>query len=442
MPDNPWEISINSFDGFVPGFWKNANSTYGNKGHASDMQNVDILDPNVLTQGPGLSTLTAGTQVGAVTTLIKGLQRISIDGTNAYAVGGVKFYKFTASAVTNAGIWPHSITAASGNADGEDVCYYNGKYFYSYNYTGAGDIGRYDGSSTFDDNYMSDIPTGKTTLVASVPHQMIVGGDDKMYITNGRYIASFDNTTFSSQALDFPYGSVVVSIAWEHNSIYALVNRPNLTTSSYMESSVYIWDTTSSSWSYEITVPGRGGALFAKNGIIYIWYKDVTSTGGFKLGYVNGNKIDDLANYTGSLPLYYQIIDHENHLLWLSSGEVWAWGAASKDLQIKLSQYADAGHATAGGITNVFGTPIVASNVTTSYKLAKFSGYDVNATWNTITFDVSSARMTSYIDRIVFLFEQLSTGAHRLDLDWSSGSATRPVKVRKILIAGHYITNQ
>jgi hypothetical protein len=491
MPQNEWEIAIDRFEGFVPAFWENANPSFGNKGHASDMQNVDMIDPSVMTQGPGLSNLTNGTQAAAITTLIKGMLKISPDGTNCYGVGGNKFYKFTSTAVTNAGDWPHTITAASGTADGEDVAYYKGYYFYSYDYSGAGNVGRFDGTSTFDDDYMSTVPTGGSTLQDAVPHQMIVAGDDKLYIANGQYVASFDGTTFVDQALDFPSSSVVQSLLWEHNKIYIAVNRPGLSTDAFVEASIYLWDTTSSSWEYQIRVPGKIGSLYTKNGVVFLYYLDASSSGAYHLAYIEGNQLRDAAAFTGSLPNYYQTLDHKNHLAFLSGGELWLWGASSHDLPVKLTQYADAGYATAGGITNAFGTPIIASNESANYKLAKLSGYDVNASWKSILFDLSNSSNTAYISSVVVFAEAMSTGAQldtvvtynygtknttsdaqkqpssiaydsndtektrhvilrksvnvenfRIDLDWSNGSATNPVKVRKILIRGYYATDK
>jgi hypothetical protein len=486
MHSNNWEITINRFDGLAPGFWKNTNLTQGNKEHASDLQNVDLIDPNVLTQGPGLVALTNNT---SITTLIKGIQKVSIVGVLVCGVGGNKLYEFSSSSITNTGVWPHTIDKATVTGeDGEDVCYLNTYLYYSYNHSGgAGDIGRYDGATTFDDDYMSTVPTGATTLVGGVPHQMIVGGDNNIYITNGKYIAKYTAAAvFTDQVLDFPDETVTTSLCFEHNKLYIAARRPNPTTATYIESSIYEWDCISSSWSYQIRVPGKIGAIFSKNGVVYLFYQDITSTGGFKLACVNGNQIRDLVSYTGSLPEYYQVIDYENHLLWLSSGEVWAWGAAANDLPVKLFQYADAGYATAGGITTAFGTPIIASYTGSTYQLAKFSGYDVNAYWRSILFDVNSALNTSIMDRIVVITEPLSTGARmdvtvtsnygantittptsiaydatqttktrwvierngamvdsfRVNLSWANGSATNPVKVRKIIISGHFITNQ
>lgn len=505
MPSNNWEIAINRFDGLAPGFWKNSNLTQGNKEHASDLQNVDLIDPNVLTQGPGLATLTNGSQAAAVTTLIKGIMKTSIDGTNSYAVGGNQLYRFTYTTVTNTGgVFPHTIDKATVTGeDGEDVCYFNGYYWYSYNHSGtAGDIGRYDGTSTFDDDYVSTVPTDAVALQGGVPHQMIVGGDNSMYITNGKYVAKLTAANvFVDQALDFPTGCVATGIVFEHNKLYIAV-RNTLLTTNYTESSIYEWDAFSSSWSYQIRVPGQIGAIFAKNGVVYLWYRDITAGtyNGMKLACINGNQIRDLATYTGSLPSYNQVIDKDNHIMWVSNSrdgtmtsnaELWMWGSPANDLPVKLFQYADAGFSQAGGLTNVFGNTMIASTWTSSvpttyYKLAKLSGYDTACTWKSILFDVNGALNTSLMDRIVVLTEPLSTDASldvivtsnygantittpttiaydatqttktrwvverngalietfRIDLNWAAGSVTNPVKVRKIIIAGHYITNQ
>ena len=483
------EIVINRFDGLVPGYWKNPNPSFGNAGHASDLQHVDLTDPSVLTQGPGLVDLTAGTQAGAVTTLIKGIQRISIDGTYIYGTGGNKFYRITTSAVSNSGDWPHTIDKAAVTAElGEDVCYYKGNYYYSYNHSASqGDVGRYTGAA-FDDDYMSTIPTTAGVLVGGVPHQMVVGGDDKMYIANGHYVASLETTTFTAQALNLPIGEQISSLVWDHNRIYAFSNIPNTATNTYMNGSIYLWDTNATSWEYQITVPGKTGGSFSKNGIVYFFYQDVSSSAQFKLAYVDGNAIKDVAQFSGTLPGYHQVIINDNHITWLSAGEVWAWGAASNDLPVKLFQYADGGHINSGGITNAFGTPIMASqDASTNYRVAKFSGYDVNAQWKSITYDLSTTRGTAYIDRIMVETEALAVGAacdmtitydygsgtetattvqiaydasdttktrwvvnrkgigienFRVDLAWANGSATNPVKIRKIMIGVRTVTNQ
>jgi hypothetical protein len=450
-----------------------------------------MTDPSLITQGPGLVSLTAGTQAGAVTTLIKGMTRTAMDGTNIYGIGGNKLYQITSAAVSNAGIWPHTIDKGTVTAeDGEDVCYYEGEWYYSYNHSGSiGDIGKWDGNTTFVDDYMSTLPIGATGLVGDVPHQLLVAGDNRLYCTNGRYMAMYDKNAvggaaFTSHAFDMPVGEVAVSAVFENNRMYIASNKPN-SASVLGEGSVYVWDMFSESWEYQVRVPGRIGALRSKNGMVYVWYQDKSSAG-LRLAYMDNDRVRDLSYFIGSLPLFYQTTEHDNHLAWLSSGEVWMYGAVSNDLPMRLFQYANAGYATAGGINNAFGVPIIASNATTNYRVAKFSGYSLGTQWKSINLDMSGVVQTSVLDKVVIFTEPLLTGARcdvtvtydygsstdtsassvaydstntsktrwvlmrggspienvRIDIDWANGSATNPVKIRKILLQGYFVTNE
>jgi hypothetical protein len=478
-------ITIDRFDGLAPAYWLNAYTAKGNKGHASSMTNVSIVDPNVLTQGPALADLTNGNQASAVTTLIKGMLRAPVAGLSAAAgVGGNKLYKFTASTVTSDGNFPHTIDKGAVTAeDGEDVAFYKGAVFYSYNHSGAsGDVGRWTGASTFDDDYMSTVPSGASTLTGDVPHQMLVGGDDQLYVANGRYIGRLNNTIWTPDALDIPSIETITSIAWNANRLYVASVQPNVSSGQQIESSIYVWDTVSSSWEYQIKVYGYIGALYAKNGVVYLWYSDTSTQGVAKLAYVNGAAIRDLNFYQGSVPLYYQVIEDQNHLIWNAGGQVWYFGAATNDLPTRLFPRADAGYTTSGGITNAYGTPMVASyDGATNYRFAQFSGYDVTASWKSLMFDIADGEQIGQLDRITLFTEPMATGAaidatirynygaasktlaqvaysavgtqtrhhimqedtrvenFRLDLSWANGSAVNPVKIRKIIISGHYL---
>jgi len=473
-----WQIDIDNFNGgFSPRWWDSSYPSYGNKNMAGAMQNCDLTNPNSVTQGPGLATLTAGAQDGAVTTLIKGILKRATSTNVSYGVGGAKLYQFSATAVTNTGAFPHTIDKGTVTGElGEDVAEFKGALYYSYNHSGsAGDIGSFDLSSTFDDDWGSTVPTGATAL-GSYPHQMVAAGNDTLYIANGPYVTSYDGTTFVEQSLDLPTGSVISSLCWAGNRLWVAANRPNLTGSNNNISSIYSWDGNATSWDDEIIVGGLVSALYVKNGNIFVWYSDISSTGGYKLGYVNGNQIVDLANFTGALPNYYSVSEYQDYLIWDSSGLIFAWGSGGKDLTTKLFQFADGGYTTVGGISAPFGTPIIASNVTTSYKLAKFSGYDVASNWKSLMFPLLNQGTLPIIHGMTIGFESMSTGASvavtlrnskgtslwtntisyagqgtdtyanfpmkvgcndfRVELDWATGSATNPVKIKHIKLWG------
>lgn len=279
----------------------------------------------------------------------------------------------------------------------------------------AGDIGKYDLVTTFDDDWGSTVPSGLCSLVGGVPHQMIVGGNDVMYIANGRYITSYDGTTLIQQALDIPTGAVIQSIAWMSDRIWVAANRTNLTGSNKNSASIFIWDGTTDSWEAEIKLMGTVGGLHVKNGVLFVFYQDITSTGGYKLAYINGSSITDVANFTGGLPAFYQITDYKDFILWNSNGDLWVFGSGDKDLPVRLFQIADGGYSTVGCVVCPFGTPIIASNESSNYKLAKFSGYDVNSSWKSTMFDITGDSKNTGIDSVRINFEKLTSGAR---VDW------------------------
>jgi hypothetical protein len=477
-----WNVDINnlSLGGFAPAYYKETYPSYGNKNQAGAMVNIDCTNPGFISQGPGLANLTNGTQAAAVTTLIKGALDFAAASDASYGVGGAKLYKFTSTAVTNAGDWPHTINkAAVTDEDGEDVALFQGAVYYSYNHSGTlGDIGKYDLASTFDDDWGSTVPSGMSTLVGGVPHPMKVGGNDTMAIGNGRYVALFDGTTFQPQALDFPVGSVVQDIEWNSDRWWVTVNRPNLTGANKNTASIFVWDGTTNSWEAEITLMGTAGGSHVKNGVLLQFYQDISSTGGYKLAYVNGGSIVDICNYTGGLPAFYQITDYKDFIIWNAGGLIHAYGSGDKDLPVRLFQLADGGYATVGTVVCPFGTPIIASTESTSYKLATFSGYDVTSSWKSLMFDVTASGRVSKIDMVRINFETLAANARvnwrllnnkgeiiysdiishtklgavttayyplngkvaenfRIEFDYANGNATNTVKIKNCKIHGN-----
>lgn len=464
-----------SLGGYAPLWYNETYPSVGNRNQAGAMLNCDMTNAGYITQGAGLASLTDGTQAGAVTTLIKGSLDFAEASNVCYATGGNLLYKYTATAVTNANPFPHTISH-DGSELGEDVCYYQGKLYYSYNQTGAvGDIGQYDLDSTFNDDWGSTVPTGKAAL-SSNPHPMLAGGDDIMYIANGNGVATYngDTDTLDTSALDLPTGTVVMDLAWNSDRLFVAANKINLTGTNKNLASVYIWDGAATSWETEIPIAGRIGALYVKNGVVFIWYQDISNA--YRLGYIYGNGVVNVADYSGGLPLFYQVSEYRDFIIWDSAGSLFAYGSGSKDLPVKIFQLADSGYSTVGCVVCPFGTPIIASNQTTSYKLAKFSGYDTNSNWKSLIFDITGQIRDSKLTGIRLNFESMTTGAKvdyvlrnsqgtalfsdfisyakdttnttlympldintdnfRLEFDWTNGSTSNPVKIKNAKIYG------
>lgn len=412
-----WVINIDNFQGgFAPAWYKETYPSYGNKNQAGAMLNVDLTNPGYLTQGPGLANLTNGTQAAAVTTLIKGMTDFAVTSDAAYGTGGAKLYKFSSTAVTNAGDWPHTIDKGAVTGElGEDVALYQGNLYYSYTHSGSGgDIGKFDLTSTFDDDWGSTVPTGAAALNDS-PHPLEVGGNDTMYFANGRYVGSYDGTTYDTAALDLPTGAVVQDIKWNADRLWILANKTNITGTNKNLASLYVWDGSADSWEVEIPLMGKASALHRKNGVIFLFYQDISSSGGYKMAYASNGGVTDVANFTGGLPSYYQVTDYKDFIIWDAGGLIFAFGSGDTHLPTKLFQLADSGYSTAGGLATPFGTPIVASTESTNYKLAQFSGYDITGNWKSLMFDVTGENRLSKVERVKINFEVLTTNTRT---DW------------------------
>lgn len=485
-----WSIELTNLGlgGFAPAFWESSYPQYGNKNMAGDMQNCNLFDPAVLTQGFGLSTLTNGDQTGAITTLVRSILRVPHSSDVAYAVGGDKVYKFSSTAVVNSGgKFPHTITVPlySGIV-ADDIIHAISRIYYVWHgvkngTTNEADFGMYDtNADVFDDDWGSSLPPDTNTLnYPTSPHQLCLGGNGHVYISDGSYVDDFDGSNLILGALDIAQTDQIQSIKWYRNRLYILSNSPGITTASNKNwMRIYVWDGNSDSWEEQpVDMPGVGGALYELNGILYVFYQDVSSTGGYKLAYLDGTQLIDVANFTGSLPAYYQVSDLNGFLVWVSSGEIWAWGSNSNKLPDRLFQLADGGYSSVGGIAAPFGSLLIGSNQTTSYKLAKLTGYDTACTWYSLLYDVTGNGKRSVIDKVQFLFDKLATGARcdwtikdnagtslatgtisysgdgavtykevtplcdahnlRIELNWANGSATNPVAFRGIKIYGH-----
>lgn len=393
-------ISIQApFGGFAPGYWENSLGSFGNKNQARAMTNIDMADPTGFKQGPGLSTLTNGTQAGAVATLIKHILPVPTSSDVSFAIGGNLLHQISSSAVTNTGNFPHTINkAAVTDEDGESCVVANGALYYFYNHSGsAGDIGKYDLSSTFDDDWGSTVPTGMAAL-QNAPHPSILGNDNVIYFGNGRYIGYYDpdTNTLSEDDFDTVQGGECVDVRYLNSRVWGAFNKPNIAGNNNSEAIIYVWGGVGfSSWE-DFPNPrfyGKIGAIYPFGSRMFVWFQEVGYSGGYKLGYVNGNEIVEVAAFSGSLPNFGQVMEKDGMLVWVSNGLLHRWGSVDRNIPPVLSQHADGGFSTVGGIGAPFGTLMAASNQSTSYKLAQLSGLDTNSSWKSLFFNTGPAKV-------------------------------------------------
>jgi hypothetical protein len=478
MATNTWSIELKNFSsGFAPLAFTDSLTEIGGGGHASVMTNADVLDGKV-TQGPGLANLTAGTQAGAVTELINFIMDKAVTDSVTYGIGTSKLFKITPSAVTSDGTWPHAITNCT---DGESIQVLKGNLYYFYNTASAGNIGKYNLDATFDDDWGSTVPTGAAALAnANHPSDK---KEDIILFGNGRYVGSYiaATNTLAPTKLDFGADCSVDDVLYNAGQWYLAVNS-GVTGTNRTEGQIYLYDGAAlgSTLSDETGVGfQRIGFLYRLNGVVYVCYQDLSSTG-FIIGYIAGSQIKPLGRFTGTMPTFQQKTLYKNTILFLSSGLVYSAGAFVDTLPFQLSQIADGGYATCGAIAAPFGTPMIAStDGATNFKLAKFSGYDVAGNWKSIVFPVSLGSMKGFIDSITILTNTLASGAScsltletdqnsttsnaktitgtgkrrhhftgfglnqiedfRVCLDWSGGSASNNVAIRSIRVNGHFV---
>lgn len=413
-----WYVSIDApFGGFAPGYSENTYPSYGNKNQARAMTNIDMTDPTGFKQGPGLSTLTNGTEAGAVTTLIKYIWPIPPVADVTYGVGGALLYKITPTEVTDDATWPHTIDkAVVTGEDGESCFVINGALYYLYNHSGsAGDIGKFDLSATFDDDWGSTVPTGAEAL-QNAPHPSVVGNDNVSYFGNGAGVGYFDpdTNTLSAIDLDIPTGSQVVDVRYKDSRVWLAANFPNLTGVNNTIGIVYVWGGVGvSSWDDfpNPRINGKIGAMLNIGSTMFIWYQEVGFTGGYKLGYIRGNEVVELESYSGTLPNFAQVFELRGHIAWQSNGLLHLWGSSNKKIPVAHSQYMDLGYSTIGGVATPFGVVMAASNQSSSYKIAKASGYDTSSSWKEVMLGFGP----SMVDKVRVHFTPPSTGA-RVDI--------------------------
>lgn len=468
--DNNWSITLKNFEnGFSPLAFSDSLTEHGSSGHASSMQNVDVLSSK-LTQGPGLSNLT-----GTVDELITFIMDRATADDVSYALGSSKLFKISATAVT-------SSSSVSGMTDGESLALLKGNLYGFYNKSSGGDIFKMPlDTETIDADWGSTTPNGAAALQNAIhPSDK---KEDIMVFGNGRYAGTYiaETNTLSPTKLDFGDDAVVADVLYNSGYWWLAVNS-GISGTNRTEGQIYLYDgsATATTLSDETGVGvQRIGFLYRLNGTVYVAYQDLSSTG-FIIGYVTGKAITPLARFTGTLPTFAQKTLYKNTILFLSSGLVYSAGAFVPELPYQLSQHANGGYATVGAIAAPFGTPIISStDGGSNYRLAKFSGYDTACTWKSIIFPVSGGKMKGYVDEIIVLTNILGANAScsltieadqasstgtaktitttgkrrhyftgfglngledfRIALDWNGGSTTNPVTVREVIVNGHFV---
>jgi len=399
--------------------------------------------PGSCSPGPNPTNVTNSSQVGA---FCKG--GVAYD-TSAYITdGSTKLLKLTvaSNALVSDANWPHTISAHGGHntvVSEDAVIYYISGVpyiFYSWNDNTDGDVGRVEPvAPTFDDDYMSTVPTSGAVLSKNFPHPMINGDDGRLYIANGPNLASFDGTTFNASALDLPSGFQITSMAKTQNYLVVFAVRSNATVgniSSFQrqECMAFFWDYVSSSYTYGIPLQGNNvNGAFSYKGTVGCFVSGLSSflTNDRKsaiLIFNGSNAFDQVAQFNTSIPSYGGVETGPNIILFNSDGYLYQYGNPFGDNASLQRSSKSAG--SISGLLRYFAETKFFISATTS--LEALSGYYDGAEFYTPNLEVPLKDwQTARITKIKIFWSGIgseTTKRNRLDLFYYFNSGANAVK--------------
>jgi hypothetical protein len=310
------------------------------------------------------------------------------NSTTGYTIGGTKVHSInlTTNTITNSGgVFPHTITAHGGHTTvlGQDVVVYNvgaTKYlFYSWSDNTDGDVGRYDLTSTFDDDYMSTVAASGAVLTAGVTnHPMIIGSDDVLYIGNGNILSGFDgqdgaNGTFLPAQLTLPEGYVITSFAKTPNYLVIFAYKDTTGGSFYKgESRAFYYDyfSVDPTFTYDLQGNYVNGAFNFDDNQIGCFVRGSNSYTNYnrqsKLKLFDGTKFRTIFNFNEGIPVHGGVEVSDDVITWNASGVIYQYGTPHIGFDKTFNRVASAG-ATSGILRNFSGNTLVASaGVTTT----------------------------------------------------------------------------
>lgn len=321
---------------------------------------------------------------------------------------GSRFFQLNANTgtLTNSGIWPYTVTAASGTVALNDIVVYDAKVggtrakrvFYSYNRTGADawDVGCYSLAGIAPDNdFMTTAPSNPIVPAVgedNYPHPLIVGDDDVLYIGNGNILYGYDGASTADDdgevftALTLPGGFRITSFArmnqrlaifgyYEPNSSAS----PDNNNSQYARSMVYWWD-------YLNIDPFDADDLYDnyvncafeyKNTIGCFTYGRKPVAGSdqtAKLQIYNGSAFETVASFDSNAPLNKGVDVVGDTVMWNSNGTVYQWGSPFPGFKNGLNKVAEGLGSSSGAIRQIAtSVQLISTGTTTSGGLQTIS---------------------------------------------------------------------
>lgn len=349
----------------------NDNVTSGLKGYLDQVSVDPFRKVGGLNPGPNPSVATNNSVI--TTAIVNGVAYNDI----AYLVGGALLHEFTpaTNVVTNAGSFPHTISAHGGHATvvSTDICRANfggTEYiFYSWNDNTDGDIGRLTPASTFDDDFMSTVPTAAAALSIN-PHPMNASRGE-LFIGNGSKISSYDGTTFTDTRLNLQNGFVAQAIIATQNYLVIFASKNTTSLSSYRsESKAFFWDYASSTYTFDYPIDGNlVTAAFIYKGLpaCFTAGRSVLNNEAKsnKIQIFTGNEFSTVVAFKETAPGIGGVEVVGDIIRWNSAGTVMQYGSPFDDTK-PLNKVAKAGGTSNGMLKNFYDSNFYCSSGTTS----------------------------------------------------------------------------
>jgi len=140
---------------------------------------------------------------------------------NAYAISKTNLYYITQYGIT-------TLKTVTNMVDGQSLVHFNNNLYYFYNTSSAGDIGKFNLTDTYDDDWGSTVPTGHAALELAIHPNTVY--KNNLIFGNGRYLGKYNyvNNTLTPQYIDYGAGTLVTDVAVTGSYLFVSVVFPAL----------------------------------------------------------------------------------------------------------------------------------------------------------------------------------------------------------------------
>lgn len=308
--------------------------------------------------------------------------------------------------VTNAGSFPHTIDHAHASEVGDDVAFYTAKVggtsaprlFYSFADATDWDVGVYDYSATFDDDFMSTAPA--TPLAAPYitggvgkPHPLMVGDDDILYIGDRNFVHAYDGANaadadgkFFAAALTLPSGYIITSFSRIDNFLVIFAYQSNAGTDG--STGYYYGDAKAFFWDYLSLDPTRIVSLndnYVSEGFEYKGSVACFTSGrqnqidsiGTRLSHLqifNGSIFEPVSDFIDAPPIRGGVEVKGDVITWNSAGKIYSYGSPFQGFPVGLTHLCS-GSGTTSGLLKTFTSTLqlASTGATTDGGLQRFN---------------------------------------------------------------------